>query len=90
MEYAEAQHQLLLHGPGTTDPAGQPLVQEDGFLGSLRPYSGLHERNFHLVMEALLSAGEQLHQAPQLDRELVYAVWSICHTAECRSDSACR
>src|SRR5262249_3179529 len=65
----------------TTDAAGQPLVLEDGFLGSLRPYRGLHERNFHLVMEALLSVGEQLHAAPHLDRELVYAAWSICHTA---------
>lgn len=81
MEYAEARHQLLLHGPGTYDEAGQPLVLEDGFTGSLRPYSGLHERNFHLVMEALLSVGEQLHQAAELDRELVYGVWSICHTA---------
>jgi len=81
MEHAEARHLLLLHGPGTPDAAGQPVVLEDGFLGSLRPYSGLHERNFHLVMEALLSVGEQLHQTPQLDRELVYAVWSICHTA---------
>jgi len=81
MEYAEARHQLLLQGPGTTDAAGQPLVLEDGFLGSLRPYSGLHEKNFHVVMEALLSVGERVRQTPQIDRELVYAAWSICHTA---------
>jgi hypothetical protein len=71
---------LLLHGPGTTDAAGRPLVLEDGFLGSLRPYRGLDEKNFHVVMEALLSVGEDLYQTPQLDRELVCAVWSICHT----------
>jgi hypothetical protein len=81
MEYAEARHLLLLHGPGTTDAAGHPLVQEDGFLKCLRPYTGLREKNFHLVMEALLSVGEQLHQMPHLDREPVYAIWSICHTA---------
>jgi hypothetical protein len=81
MEYTEARHQLLLHGPGTTDATGQPVVLEDGFLGCLRPYTGLREGNFHLVMEALLSVGERLHQTPQLDREPVYAVWSICHTA---------
>jgi hypothetical protein len=81
MEYAEARHQLLLHGPGTTDAAGQPLVVDDGFLGCLRPYTGLREENFHQVMEALLSVGERLHQTPQLDREPVYAAWSICHTA---------
>jgi hypothetical protein len=28
MEYAEARHQLLLHGPGTTDATGQPLVRK--------------------------------------------------------------
>jgi hypothetical protein len=81
MEYAEARHQLLLHGPGTTDVDGQPLVLEDGFLGCLRPYSGLHEKNFHVVMEALLSVGERFHQTPQVDRELVCAAWSICQTA---------
>lgn len=80
MEHAEARHQLLVHGPGTTDAAGQSLVLDDGFLGCLRPYAGLRERNFHLVMEALLSVGEELHSTPQLDRELVYALWSICHT----------
>ena len=42
MEYAEARRLLLLHGPGTYDADGRPLVLEDGFLGSLRPYSGLH------------------------------------------------
>jgi hypothetical protein len=81
LEYAEARHQLLLHGPGTSDAAGQPLILEDGFLGCLRPYTGLREGNFHLVMESLLSVGEQLHRMPELDREPVYAVCSNCHTA---------
>ncbi len=81
MDYAEARHQLLLHGPGTTDADGQPLSLDDGFIDSLRPYSGLHERNFHLVMEALLTVGEQLHQDPHPDRELVHAIWWICSMA---------
>lgn len=54
MEYAEARHQLLLQRPGTSDAAGQPLVLEDGFIGSLRPYSGLHELNVQLLKESLL------------------------------------
>jgi hypothetical protein len=49
---------------------------EDGFTASLRPYSGLHEKNFHLIMEALLVVGERIHREPQVDRELVKAVWS--------------
>ena len=81
MNYAEAQHRLLLHGPGTTDATGQPLVLEHGFLGCLRPYTGLREENFHQLMEALLTAGDQLHQSTQVDRELAYAVWAICHSA---------
>jgi hypothetical protein len=81
MDYEEAKLQLLLHGPGTTDSAGQPLVLEDGFIESLRPYSGLHEKNFHLVMEALLTVGERIHRTPLLDRDLVHAVWSMCSIA---------
>lgn len=80
MEYAEARHQLLLHGPGTSDAAGNPLVLEHGFLGCLRPYSGLYERNFHLVVEALLAVGERIHRTAQVDRDVVQAVWSICST----------
>lgn len=80
MDYAEARHQLLLHGPGTSDETGNPLMQEDGFVASLRPYCGLHEKNFHLVMEALLVVGERIHRIPQVDREVIYAVWAICET----------
>jgi hypothetical protein len=81
MDYEEAKFQLLLHGSGTIGPTGQPLTQEDGFLGSLRPYSGLHEKNFHLVMEALLTVGERVHRAAQLDRDLAQSVWRMCSTA---------
>jgi len=80
MDYTEARHQLLLHGPGTSDESGQPMILDDGFVASLRPYSGLHEKNFHLVIQALLVVGERLHCEPQVDRELVKAVWSICET----------
>lgn len=81
MDYEEAILQLLLHGSGTHDPAGQPLFLEDGFLSSLRPYSGLHEKNFHLVMEALLRVGEHVHRSRQVDRDLMHSVWWMCSTA---------
>jgi len=81
MTYDEARLLLLMHGPGTEDADGEPLLVEDGFLCSLRPYSGLVERNFHLVMEALLTVGERLYREPLVDRELVKALWSICSTA---------
>jgi hypothetical protein len=81
MEDSEARHQLLLHGPGTIDTAGEPLILEDGFLGSLRPYTALREANFHQVMEALLVVGDRFRQAKHVDREIVLTVWSICSTA---------
>jgi hypothetical protein len=81
MDYEQAKLQLLLHGPGTADAAGRPLTLEDGFVGSLRPYTGLHEKNFHVVMEALLTDGERVHEGPQLDRDLAHAMWSMCWTA---------
>jgi len=80
MNYAEARAQLLLHA-GCADAAGPPLAPGDGFLVSLRPYQGLHEKNFHLVMEALLVLGDRLHLAPQIDRDVVHAVWWICCAA---------
>lgn len=78
MDFEEAKKQLLLHGEGTYDAAGQPLLLEDGFLGSLRPYRGLREKNFHLVMEALLTVGERVHLDRQVDRDLIETVWSMC------------
>lgn len=81
MQFAEARQLLLMHGPGTVGPTGEPLVLENGFLGSLRPYRGLNEQNFHIVMEALLSVGEELHRHSHIDRELVHAMWTICSTA---------
>jgi hypothetical protein len=77
-DFEEAKKLLLLHGSGTNDTDGQPLAEEDGFLGSLRPYRGLQEKNFHLVMEALLTVGERVHLERQVDRDLIHTVWSMC------------
>lgn len=80
MTHDEARLCLLMHGPGTEDADGQPLILRDGFTASLRPYTGLHEKNFHQVMEALLTVGERLHKEELVDRETVRAVWMICET----------
>jgi hypothetical protein len=78
VDFEEAKKQLLLHGSGSYDAAGQVLVLEDGFLGSLRPYRGLREKNFHIVMEALLTVGERVYLDRQVDRDLIETVWSMC------------
>ena len=81
MTYDEARLLLLMHGAGTEDAEGQPLIAKDGFVGSLRPYRGLIEKNFHLVMEALFTVGESLRDAPVVDRKLAHSLWSMCLTA---------
>jgi len=77
LDYEQAKYQLQLH-LGVLDKAQNEWVLADGFLVSLRPYRGLQEKNFHLVMEALLTAGERIHREPQVDRDLVRTVWSLC------------
>lgn len=82
MTHDEASLLLLLHGHGvTTDASGQQVALDDGFVGSLRPYVGLREENFRAVMEALLTVGEVLHRAGEVDRDMVHALWSMCATA---------
>jgi hypothetical protein len=81
MDYNKAKQILLMHGSGTYDVAGKPLLFEDGFLGSLRPYRGLLEKNFHLVMEALFVVGETIHASAQVDRDLVQSLWTMCTRA---------
>lgn len=81
MDYATARHLLLLHGPGAEDANGNPLSLDDGFLGCLRPYSGLREANFHQVMQAVLVAGSHFGNASHIDRETVRSAWEICATA---------
>ena len=82
MTYDEAKHLLLLHGPGTESAQGEPLIAEQGFLHSLRPYEGnLVEKNFHLVMEALFTVGDVVHRSRMVDRDLVHALWTMCSTA---------
>lgn len=80
MSYEEAKRQLLLH-TGSVDDTNQPLMIEDGFLPSLRPYRGLVEKNFHLVMEALLTVGEQICTSIVVERDIVQVVWRMCSTA---------
>ena len=80
MDYEEARYQLQLH-LGVLDEVRKQWILEDGFLMSLRPYTGLQEKNFHLVMEALLTVGERIHAEPQVDRDLIKTVWSLCSYA---------
>lgn len=81
VDFEEAKRQLLLHGSGAANCVDGPQFLKDGFVGSLRPYRGLQEKNFHVVMEALLTVGERFHQDRQVDQRLVHTVWSLCRYA---------
>jgi hypothetical protein len=50
----------------------------NGFLGTLRPYRGLLERNFHEVMAALATLAERLH-ANDVPRAALSSLIGICH-----------
>jgi hypothetical protein len=77
MTHDEAKHLLIAHcNPMVAH--GELLRAEEGFLPSLRPYRGhLIEKNFHQVMEDVFTVGETFHAA-QVDREVIYSLWTIC------------
>ena len=75
---ATARKRLLQHAFLDED-SDDPRVTR-GFLGALRPFDGaLHEENFHDVMDCLRTLADELGNAARLDRDLVAALWSLCH-----------
>jgi hypothetical protein len=77
----EAKEILLLHSFSHPNSANDPRA-ETGFLGSLRPYYGtLNVENYHAVMNALRALAPKLRASEELDREVVSALWGICHLA---------
>jgi hypothetical protein len=80
MTPAHAKELLLLHGFCDPRSAEHPKAAA-GFLGSLRPYGGhLVEENFREVMESLRVLAPELSGAT-VDREVVSALWAMCHLA---------
>ncbi len=80
MTSAQAKELLLLHSFSDPRSAEHPKAL-GGFLGSLRPYGGqLVEQNFHEVMEALRAFAPEL-SGEHVDREVVGALWGMCHLA---------
>ncbi|PQO33259.1 hypothetical protein C5Y96_10420 [Blastopirellula marina] len=53
---------------------------ENGFLGCLRPYSGIREENFHAVVESLLTVGVHIASSPTIDRRIVEPIQRITTT----------
>lgn len=79
MTEEEAKRLLMLHSFSIDEAIDHPKGQT-GFLMSLRPYRGLMEENLHEVMYALYILQKKLGpDAPHLDRDIVTAVWTMCH-----------
>jgi len=53
---------------------------ENGFLGMLRPFSGkLYEENYHEVIAAIKTLADEIKNKEKVDKEVISAIWGICH-----------
>lgn len=81
MTLEQAKARLQIHAYSHPDAESDPeidLAMERGFLGSLRPYTGLDAKNFEGVMNALECLAPRF-QEESLDKEVVQSLWSICN-----------
>lgn len=92
MDADEAIDILHCHAGNIDDDADWSKF-DSGFVGMLRPYSGLLESNFHELMVALYKAAPVFQQSGKIDNKLAHSLWSICssvHTTATREGSALR
>lgn len=78
MNVEEAKRLLSLHS-GRYEDIHDPKWQ-NGFLGSLRPFSGLNESNLTEVMECLEVLKEEL-AAPSVDRNIISDIIGMTYLA---------
>ena len=76
MTVQEAKELLLLHSFMHRDLEHPKMT--GGFLGSLRPYTGLKEENFREVMDAINVLAEAHAEQPVIDKEIAAAVFGLC------------
>lgn len=74
----EARELLLLHSGGHEDISHPKMA--NGFLGLLRPYTGLNEENFYETMEAIRVLAPEF-QGNAIDKEIMCALWNLCWQA---------
>src|SRR5579871_738708 len=72
---------ILMHSIGREDVPLERALYPDGFLGCLRPFSGLREENFLRVMEAILALKPHLAGQALWERRLVEGLWGLTTTA---------
>lgn len=78
MTKEEAKEVLMYHS-FTHEDINNPKT-ENGFLGMLRPFRGeLIEANYHEIMEAIKTLSDELETEDKIDKEIISALWGICH-----------
>lgn len=78
MTKKEAKQLLQYHSFRDSD-INHPKM-EHGFLGMLRPFKGkLIEENYHEIIEAIKTLADELRDEEKVDKEIIAAIWNICH-----------
>ncbi len=81
MEYRDALNTILSHGIGRSDVPLSEACYERGFIGCLRPWTGLRDENFVELMTAILSLHYSLAGRDTWPIELVAAILGITRMA---------
>ena len=81
LDYEAAVNVILMNSIGRDDVPLEDAFLEHGFLGSLRPFSGLREENFLQVMEAIIALRPHLQDKKVWDARLIEALWELTSTA---------
>jgi hypothetical protein len=83
MEYEDALNTILMHGVGRSDVPLDEALHENGFIGCLRPWSGLRDENYHELMTAIVSLRHSLARRTEWPTELVGGIMGITRMAHC-------
>jgi hypothetical protein len=81
VDYETAVNLILMHGIGRDDVPLKEALIPDGFLSSLRPYTGLREENFLQVLGAIIALAPHLAGRLVLERRLIYGLWELISLA---------
>lgn len=81
MKYRDALNTILMHGVGRRDVPLSDALHEHGFVGCLRPWSGLRDQNYRELMLAILSLHESLAGSDCWPTELVAGIMGITRMA---------
>jgi hypothetical protein len=81
LDYQAAVNVILMHSSGREDVPLEEALYREGFLGCLRPFSGLREENFLQVMDAIIALRPHLAGKSAWDVRLVEGLWGLVVTA---------